>query len=230
MNKQRSVVLAFTIMAVLLISGLMIYGEVQTARTKFLTGQPPEEIKKALQPRQVDLSQLRPPALRAAEMTRYGSATSVASVIEFGDYECEACREVKKTIDAVVPKFGGRVRFVWRDLPVQDVNPHAFEAALVARCAAAQGKFWNAHDALFDASRLGESVYASIAVNLDLNLSAFARCRQDAQLRSALQADIDTARNDGINSVPLLFLGTKAHQGAISPEELERELTLFLAS
>lgn len=230
MNRQRTVILSVAVAAVVLMSAWMIYSEIQTARTTFMTGLPPEEIKKALQPRTVELSQLRPPALRAMDPIRYGSTTSVASVVEYGDYECEACHELKRTIETVLPTLGGRVRLIWRDLPVRDVNPNAFEAAVFARCAGVQGKFWNAHDALFNAPTLGERAYADIAANLGLNTTALATCRADQSVRNALQFDVDVARNDGIGSVPLLFIGTKALQGNISAAELEQEIKRFIAS
>ena len=230
MNRQRNLLLVGMVALLLLLSGWVIYGQIQTAQTTFMSGNPTPDIQNALQPKTVPLSELRPPAIRPDDEVRYGSATSVASVIEFGDYECESCRALDPVIQSVLPKYKGAVRFVWRDLPVKDVNPNAFEAAVFARCAALQGKFWEAHDALLAAPSLDESTYADIATKLKLNPANLASCRSDATLRTALQADVDQARNDGINAAPLLFIGTGAHQGTMTADELSQQIKTFLAS
>lgn len=230
MNRQRSFLLVGMVCLLLVLSGWILYGQIQTARTTFMSGAPTAEIQSALVPKTVPLADLKPPAVRPEDEIRYGSPTSVASVIEFGDYECESCRALDPVIQRVLPTFKGTVRFVWRDLPVKDVNPDAFEAAMFARCAALQGKFWEAHDALLAAPSLDESTYASIASNLKLNAANLASCRADANGRAALQNDVDVARNDGINAAPLLFIGTAAHQGPMTADELIQRIKAFLAS
>ena len=230
MNRQRNLLLVGMVALLLILSGWVIYGQVQIARTTFMSGEPTAEITNALQPKTVPLSELHPPAIRTQDEIRYGSATSVASVIEFGDYECESCRALDPVIKSILPKFKGAIRFVWRDLPVKDVNPDAFEAAMFARCAGLQGKFWETHDALIAAPALDEPTYANIAANLKLNSANLASCRNDSTLRQSLQDDVDAARNDGINAAPLLFIGTTAHQGIITPEDLTQQIKNFIAS
>lgn len=230
MHRYRVLVLALAVFLVGLLGAWLLYSDIQTSKERFLAGSPPEEIQKALLPRTVELSKMRPPALRSQDYIRYGSATSIASVVEFGDYECETCKETKKAVDTVLPRFGGRVRFVWRDLPVSDVNPNARDAAIFARCAGQQGKFWEAHDALFASPALGERTYSAIAGLLGLNTSVLAQCRADPAIDGAIDMDTDTARNDGVTSAPFFFIGTKAVRGAVTPAELEQAIKLFLAS
>lgn len=173
---------------------------------------------------------MRPPALRATDPMRYGNATSLASVIEYGDFECASCKTLHATLKQVLPTFRGKVRFIWRDLPVSDVNPQAVSAAIFARCAGIQGKFWDAHDALYASAKLNETTYNAIATNLKLNTSALAACRRDPEIKQAIEKEVETARNDGINAAPFLFIGTKAHIGPMTPEELKKEIELFLQS
>jgi protein-disulfide isomerase len=105
------------------------------------------------------------------------------------------------------------------------------DAAIFARCAGFQGKFWEAYDALYDAEiPKSETTFSRIGSALKLNINQLYACRQDKDLRAAVQLDLDTARNDGVDSAPLLFIGTKAVRGPISPEALKQEIDLFLAS
>ncbi len=230
MHHYRILILSLALMILVVFSGWFTVRELQSRKTKFAVGVPPADIQKVFGSEPTDLARLRPPAVRAKDPIRYGSATSVASVIEFGDFECEACKETRNVIEAVVPKFAGNVRFIWRDLPIRAENPHAFEAAIFARCAKEQGRFWEAHDALFDSPALGERTYAAIASLLKLDSPSMARCRQDALVRAELETDLDTAERDGMTLAPTLFVGTKAIRGSVTTEELERELKLFLAS
>ncbi len=229
MHHYRVLILTFAVFLVALIGGWMIVNAVRMSKNQFMTGLPPADIQKSLLPRSIELSKMRPPALRPEDPNRYGSATSVASVIEFGDFECEACKDMRKVVETVLPTFGGRVRFIWRDLPISDVNPDAKDAAIFARCAGHQRKFWEAHDALFDSPVLGERAYAVIAEVLDLNRAALASCRADPAVRGALDADVDAARSDGVTSAPFLFIGTQAVRGSITPTELEQDIKRFLS-
>ena len=230
MTSQRIAVLSFATLTIVLISAWLVYAAIQTSKTTYDTGAPPPDVVSNLQPQTIPLNEMHPPAPRASDPIRYGSATSVASVIEFGDYECPNCHDVNKVIASVLPTYHGRVRFIWRDLPVTDVNPDAMDVAIFARCAGLQGKYWEAHDDLFSASSLGESTYAAIAASLKLNASALASCRADSNIRAAIQNDIDTSRADGENATPFLFIGTTAHQGVITPEELKQKIDAFIAS
>ncbi len=230
LNSHRGLILAVAVFLLLLLSGWQIYFAIQQSKTKFMAGAPPADIKNELVPHQMDLALMHPPAIRDADPVRYGSATSVASIIEFGDFECEACQAMKPVIDSIVSKYNGRVRFVWRDLPITDAHPNAASAAIFARCAGIQGKYWETFDALFAAPSLGENTYATIAQNLKLNLTSLAQCRQDPNMQTALQTDVDTARNDGVDSAPFLFVGTKAFSGVVPQNTLETELKRFIAS
>ena len=46
-------------------------------------------------------------------------------------------------------RLDGRLRFVFRHLPLHEVHPDAQRAAEAAEAAAAQGSFWEMHDALY---------------------------------------------------------------------------------
>ncbi len=229
-NHQRALLLTLAVALLLLLSGWLIWLGVQSSRSQFMTGLPPDEIRNAVLPQQVDLAKMRPPALRPTDPIRFGGATSVASVVEYGDFECAGCHEQEQAVRTALPKFGGRVRLVWRDLPIKDENPNAFDAAVFARCAGVQGKFWDAHDALFAAPSLGETAYAAIARDLRLNLTALAQCRADPAVAAAVTDDVDISRGDGVTSAPFLFIGTRAAKGPVSADEIEQELLLFLKS
>src|ERR1700752_3425117 len=78
-----------------------------------------------------------------------GSAHAPVTVVEYGDFECPNCKQAQSALKLLLERFDGRVRFAFRNFPLEDVHPHALAAAEAAECAAGQGKFWPMHDLLF---------------------------------------------------------------------------------
>ena len=76
-----------------------------------------------------------------------GPEDARVTLLEYGDLECPFCGQAETAIREVLRDFG-EVRYVWRHLPLNDVHPHAQLAAEAAEAAAAQGSFWDMHDAL----------------------------------------------------------------------------------
>lgn len=228
MPRKTLVIFSLLVLSILGLSGWIFYREIKTSQNAFLTGAPPDDIKNALLPETINLSVMRPPALRVTDPIRYGNVTSVASIIVFGDFECETCKTLNTTLEQTLPKYHGKIRLVWRDLPVSVVNPNAMSAAIFARCAGAQGKFWEAHDALYAAPSLNESTYLHIADQLRLNSAQLSQCRQDPAIKLAIANDVETARNDGVNAAPLTFIGTTAHLGPLTSQAIDAEIATLL--
>src|SRR5919108_1728320 len=83
-----------------------------------------------------------------------GSANAPVTLVEYGDYECPYCAQAYIIIKEAQERLGSKLRFVFRNFPVTKVRPHAYETALAAEAAAAQGKFWEMYDYLFKHGQL----------------------------------------------------------------------------
>lgn len=230
MHRTRLILLVSIIGLFLLLTGWLVWREVDLRMNSFVAGAPPENLREVLLPQTIDINLMRPPALRPIDPVRYGDINSQMSVIEFGDYECEACRANALAIKNVLPEFDGKVRFVWRDMPVTESHPHAMNAAIFARCAGYQGRYWEAHDALLSAAALSSSAIDALAKRLDVNLTALGTCRNDGEVRRIIEEDVTAGRADGVNSVPLLFIGTKAYSGTLTEAQLREAIRSFLES
>ncbi|MBP9869102.1 thioredoxin domain-containing protein [Patescibacteria group bacterium] len=230
MHRTRLILLVSIIGLFILLTGWLVWREVDLRMNSFVAGAPPENLREVLLPQTIDINLMRPPALRPIDPVRYGDINSQMSVIEFGDYECEACRANATAIRNVLPEFDGKVRFVWRDMPVTESHPHAMNAAIFARCAGYQGRYWEAHDALLSAAALSSSAIDALAKRLDVNLTALGTCRNDGEVRRIIEEDITAGRADGVNSVPLLFIGTKAYSGTLTEAQLREAIRSFLES
>src|SRR5947207_13704897 len=79
-----------------------------------------------------------------------GASHSPVTIVEYGDLECPNCKQAAPAVKLLLHRFSGRLRFAFRHFPLEEVHPHAMQAAETAESAGAQGKFWPMHDLLFE--------------------------------------------------------------------------------
>ena len=79
-----------------------------------------------------------------------GDVDAPCTLVEYGDYQCPHCGRAYPIVQRVQKHFGKRLRFVFRNFPLNEIPPQAEAAAETAEFAAVQGKYWEMHDALFE--------------------------------------------------------------------------------
>ena len=165
------------------------------------------------------------PVTQQPQYTRYeiptdnfyalGPADAPITIVEFSDYECPYCRrwhaEVYKPLLAAYP---GKIRLVYRNLPLTSIHPDALAAAEAAMCAGEQDVYWKYHDKLFSSESLGNSVYLQYAQDLGLNMSTFEACLNNHKYQKTIETDSDFAINLGVSSTPTFFINGLAIVGA----------------
>src|SRR3954447_18303254 len=98
-------------------------------------------------------------------------------LVMHGDLRCPYCSASQSIVRRVRERLDGRLRFAFRHFPLTDVHPDAQRAAEAAEAAAAQGAFWEMHDALYaNGGRFAESDLAALARRLGLDVD---RCRAE---------------------------------------------------
>src|SRR5690606_25471968 len=99
------------------------------------------------------------------------------TLIEFSDYECPFCiRHFMGTMPAIQEKYirSGRIRYVFKDFPIDQLHPEAIQGHLAARCAGDQGKFWEMHGRMWGPA--GSHTSAALeqhATDIGLSLETF---------------------------------------------------------
>lgn len=79
-----------------------------------------------------------------------GTQDRNVEIIEFSDFQCPACAETQPVLSQIMNVYGDHVLLVYRHFPLRSIHPHAQLAAEASEAAAAQGKFWEMHDMLFE--------------------------------------------------------------------------------
>lgn len=147
-----------------------------------------------------------------------GNLNSKVTLVEYGDYECPACESFYPTTQQVHQKYNDTIKFQFRNLPLSQIHPNAFAAARAAEAADLQGKFWEMHDLLYNASNWNEWSTSSnpnpyfwqYAQQLGLNVDKFKTAFASPKVNDRVNADLNAFKKTGQNqATPSFFLNGK---------------------
>jgi protein-disulfide isomerase len=148
-----------------------------------------------------------------------GPATAPVTVIEWSDYECPFCQRAQDVLQRLQAEFPDTVRFVFKDFPLR-THPNALPAALAARCAGAQGRFWEYHDLLFVAQPdLSRDHLIGYARRLGLDTPPFTECLDTGRYRDAILAEQREGREAGVRATPTFFINQRKFEGTLPLDE-----------
>jgi len=147
-----------------------------------------------------------------------GDPNAPVTIVEFADYECSSCAAFYKDAFLQLKTVyidTGKVQFAFRDYPIETTHPEAFAAAVAARCAGDQSKYWEFHDALYNSSApLNSTLYDALAMSLNLNMTQFDACRSSGSHDQEIREDYVEGINQGrVVATPTFFIAGKRYVG-----------------
>jgi protein-disulfide isomerase len=138
-----------------------------------------------------------------------GKADAPLTLIEYSDFTCGYCLKFfKETLPKLQATYidTGKIRFIYRDYPRADRGV-GVEAAVAARCAGAQGRYWAMHDRLFgEGSRLDSGGFKSFAKTLGLDQEQFGKCFDERRHLESIFQDRREANRWGFHGTPGFIL------------------------
>ena len=157
-----------------------------------------------------------------------GPAEALLTLVEYGDYECPYCGEAYPIVKEVERTLGDQLTSVFRNFPLDQIHPHAFEAALAAESAAGQGRFWEMHDRLFEnQGRLRTKDLLGHAEAIGLDVERFATELEAHAFEERVRSDFLSGVRSGVNGTPTFFINGRRHNG---PYDLETLLSSLHAA
>ena len=155
-------------------------------------------------------TQLMSPSVAGAPAL--GSDDARVTIVEFGDYQCTWCyRWHGSTKDSVIADFvdTGKVRFLFKDFPINDHADRASSlAAEASYCAADQGRYWDYHDELYvnwDGENTGWVTKESLrqfASNIGLDSREFSECLDSGRHGGLVKQNYNLAVAAGLSATP----------------------------
>ncbi len=140
-----------------------------------------------------------------------GQPDAPVTLIEFSDYQCPFCRRFSQTtLPTLKAEYidTGKLRYVFRDFPLDQIHPYARKAAEAAHCAGDQGKYWAMHDLLFQKSPAFQvKKLKKYARRLDLDPRVFDGCLEQDKYRAKVQKNYEDGGSAGVRGTPGFFVG-----------------------
>jgi len=158
-----------------------------------------------------------------------GSQNALITLVEYGDYQCPHCGHAYPIIKNIQETLGNDLRFVFRNFPLQEIHPNAFEAALATEAAARQNAFWEMHDIIFENQHLiNQVILLSYADQLGLDTIQFANDMNDEELIEKVENDFESGIISGVNGTPTFFINGKRYNGSWEGTDLLNVLNSLL--
>lgn len=141
-----------------------------------------------------------------------GPGEALVTVVEYGDFECPYCKQAAPAVKLLLARFAGRIRFIYRHFPLEEVHPYALQAAEAAESAGAQGKFWQMHDLLFDnQSHLKADHLRNYVERLHLDTPRYAADMKDHVYLQRIREHEQSGNESGVRSTPTFFVNRNIH-------------------
>jgi protein-disulfide isomerase len=144
-----------------------------------------------------------------------GSAEAPIVMVEFGDFNCGFCRRFHdETFPQLMETYGDQLRFIYRDYPI--LAESSVTAAVAARCAGEQDKFWEYHNALYENQGMFNQTggFAALAEQVGLDVESFNTCVEEQRYLSGVVADYQEGQSFGIRGTPAFFINGRPVSGA----------------
>jgi protein-disulfide isomerase len=151
----------------------------------------------------------------SSDHARGGPETAPLTLVEYGDYECPYCGAAYPIVKEIENVLGDELRSVFRNFPLGNAHPHAPQAAEAAEAAAAQGRFWEMHDRLYENQQhLETSDLVGYAEALGLDVARFETDLAQHTYESRVRSDFLSGVRSGVNGTPTFFINGVRHNGS----------------
>ena len=147
-----------------------------------------------------------------------GSPNADLIVVEYSDTECPFCKNFHGVMQQIISEYGkdGRVAWVYRHMPLEQLHQKAMKEAEATECAAEIGgkaKFWDYINALFEKTTSNDGLDLAelpiIAKQVGLDVTAFNNCLNSGKHEAKLKQAVKEAVEAGAEGTPYSVILTK---------------------
>jgi protein-disulfide isomerase len=143
-----------------------------------------------------------------------GRADAPVTLVEYGDYQCPYCGAAQPIVKQLQERFGDDLRLVFRHFPLQQAHEHALSAATTAEFAAAHGRFWEVHGALYEnQEELGSELYVAIVTQVGLDAGQLRAALEGQEYFEKIKLDFNGGVRSGVNGTPSFFVNGTRYDG-----------------
>jgi protein-disulfide isomerase len=154
-----------------------------------------------------------------------GNPDAPVTLVLFTDFECPFCKRFHITMKQIMEQYGktGKLKWVFRHLPLEQLHSKAKNEAIAAECAADLGgneKFWQYVDRLFEITPgndgLDPNELPKIAEYVGLNKARFTTCLNSGKFDQLIKEQSENGMQSGALGTPFsVVIGPTAEKSAI---------------
>ena len=166
----------------------------------------PTETRKKVAFKEEEVNKLTVPVNIGTDHVR-GSIDAPITIVEYGDYECPYTGMAYPVVREIMRRFDEKLYFVFRNFPLREIHPHAQHAAEAVEAAAAQDKFWQMHDYLFEHQKaLDDHHLLEYAQKVGLDIEKFKREMSGHVYASLINKSLKNGIDSGVEGTPTFFV------------------------
>jgi len=158
-----------------------------------------------------------------------GDEDAPVTLMEFGDYESEACAKANEVVKQLLEEYEGKIKFNFRHFPQTRIHQRSMKAGEAAVAAAQDGKFWEMHNILFQNRRqLGTVSLKLHSKEAGVNNKKFLEFLVNGKYGWQVQDDLKEGINRGVKDVPAFFINGELFTGKPTFENLSKVIDIAL--
>ena len=164
------------------------------------------------------------PAIDAKTRVR-GDRKAPLTIVEYSDFQCPFCSRGFQTVEQLRQKYGAKMRFVYKNMPLTNIHPQAMPAAQWFEAISLQSpeKAWEFHDRMFrNQDKLGEEFFRQTAKELGVDVEKAAKDAQSPAVRAKIDADMKEAQDFGFTGTPGFLINGVPLRGAYPVEDFDK--------
>ena len=159
--------------------------------------------------------------IRLTDAPALGDPKAPVTIVEYSDFECPVCRNLHDALRSILPNYGGKVRVIFKDFPIEQLHPWARTAAIAGRCAYQQkpDAFWKLYDLIYDNQEIISAANAwgkmsDYASQSGLDAEGFKTCMASPEAGAAVSASHANGEKLEVSSTPTVFVNGRRMVGA----------------
>lgn len=155
---------------------------------------------------------------------KIGSESARVKIVEFGDYQCPACKAAHPILKKLIEQKGDQIELVFRNFPLP-MHQHALVAAQAAEAAGEQGKYWEMNSKLYENQSQWEQksnaleIFTSYAQELGLDVEKFKESVQSNKFAAKIKQDQVDGTSLGVNATPTFYINGQKFTGSLATLE-----------
>ncbi len=158
-----------------------------------------------------------------------GDAEAPVTLMEFGDYESDACAKANEVVKQLLQEYEGKIRFNFRHFPLTRIHQRSLKASEAAVAAGQEGKFWEMHNILFANKRnLGTTSLKLHSKEAGVKNKKFLDDLVNAIYGWQVQGDLKEGIDRGVKDVPAFFVNDELVVGKPTFDNISKAIDAAL--